>query len=156
MDIGHEFERLQNYTVDRLSDDERLAFEHDLVSDPELVRELEHSLRLREALQHLREQGLEQIALLLGRDLLAALDEVEEDLVRANVVDVVPVGRVPKEAVQVGVRELPHGLHVPDRRDDSARPGDLSNGRDTADRRMLGDFRFLIRNEQTSRLFGEG
>jgi len=57
MDIGHEFERLQNYTDDRLSDDERLAFEHDLGSDPELVRELEHSLRLREALQHLREQG---------------------------------------------------------------------------------------------------
>jgi hypothetical protein len=57
MDIGHEFERLQNYTGDRLSDDERLAFEEDLVSDPGLVRELEHSLRLREALQHLREQG---------------------------------------------------------------------------------------------------
>jgi hypothetical protein len=57
MDIGHEFERLQNYTADRLSDDERLAFEHDLVSDPRLVRELEHSLRLREGLQHLREQG---------------------------------------------------------------------------------------------------
>jgi hypothetical protein len=57
MDIGHEFERLQNYTLDRLSDDERLAFEQDLVRDPALVRELEHSLRLREALQHLREQG---------------------------------------------------------------------------------------------------
>jgi hypothetical protein len=57
MDIGHEFERLQDYTADRLSDDERLAFEQDLVSDPGLVRELEHSLRLREALRHLREQG---------------------------------------------------------------------------------------------------
>lgn len=57
MDIGHEFERLQNYTADRLSDDERLAFEQDLVSDPGLVRELEHSLRLREALHYLRAQG---------------------------------------------------------------------------------------------------
>jgi hypothetical protein len=57
MDIGHEFERLRNYTDDRMSDDERLTFERDLVSDPGLVRELEHSLRLREALQHLREQG---------------------------------------------------------------------------------------------------
>lgn len=54
---GHDFARMQDYIVGRLSDEERRAFEDRLVSDPELVRELEHSLRMREGLQQLRAQG---------------------------------------------------------------------------------------------------
>jgi hypothetical protein len=52
-----DYERMQDYIVGRLSDDESHAFEDRLVNDPGLVRELEESLRLREGLQRLREQG---------------------------------------------------------------------------------------------------
>lgn len=48
--------RMQDYIVGRLSDDERRAFEDRLVRDPDLVRELEQSLRMREGLQQLRSQ----------------------------------------------------------------------------------------------------
>jgi hypothetical protein len=51
------FERMQDYIVGRLSDDERRAFEDRLVREPALARELEESLRLREGLQQLRTQG---------------------------------------------------------------------------------------------------
>lgn len=54
---GRDLTSLQDYIVGRLSDGERRAFEERLVRDPELVRELEHSLRLREGLQQLRTQG---------------------------------------------------------------------------------------------------
>jgi hypothetical protein len=54
---GRDFTKLQDYIVGRLSDDERRAFEDRLVRDPQLVRELEQSLRMREGLQQLRAQG---------------------------------------------------------------------------------------------------
>ncbi|MBV8495192.1 MAG: hypothetical protein JO361_00260 [Gammaproteobacteria bacterium] len=54
---GHDFARMQDYIVGRLSDDERRAFEDRLVRDPALVRELEESLALREGLHRLRAQG---------------------------------------------------------------------------------------------------
>jgi len=54
---GRDYERMQDYIVGRLSDDESHAFEDRLVNDPGLVRELEQSLRLREGLQRLREQS---------------------------------------------------------------------------------------------------
>jgi len=57
IDVGRDFERMQDYVVGRLSDDERRAFEDRLARDPALVQELEQSLRLREGLQQLREQG---------------------------------------------------------------------------------------------------
>lgn len=53
----HDFERMQNYIVGRLSDDERRAFENRLVREPALVRELEESLQLREGLERLRAKG---------------------------------------------------------------------------------------------------
>jgi hypothetical protein len=54
---GRDYERMQDYIVGRLSDDESHAFEDRLLDDPGLVRELEQSLRLREGLARLREQG---------------------------------------------------------------------------------------------------
>jgi len=57
MDAGRDFERMQDYVVGRLSDDEHRAFEDRLVRDPGLVREFEQSLRLAEGLQQLRAQG---------------------------------------------------------------------------------------------------
>jgi hypothetical protein len=52
-----DFATMQDFIFGRLSDAERRAFEDRLVSTPELVRELEHSLRMREGLQRLRTQG---------------------------------------------------------------------------------------------------
>jgi hypothetical protein len=54
---GRDFERMQDYIVGRLSDDERRAFEDRLVREPALVRELEESLRIREGLRQLRARG---------------------------------------------------------------------------------------------------
>ncbi len=54
---GRDFARMQDYIVGRLSDDERRAFEDRLVREPELVRELEQSLRMSEGLQRLQAQG---------------------------------------------------------------------------------------------------
>ena len=51
-----DFERMRDYIVGRLSDDERRAFEDRLVRDPALADELEASLRIREGLQQLRAQ----------------------------------------------------------------------------------------------------
>jgi len=57
IDVARDFERMRDYMVGRLSDDERRAFEDRLARDPGLVHEFEQSLRLREGLQQLREQG---------------------------------------------------------------------------------------------------
>ena len=57
IDAGRDFERMRDYMVGRLSDDEHRAFEDRLVRDPGLVREFEQSLRLSEGLQQLRAQG---------------------------------------------------------------------------------------------------
>ncbi len=48
---------MQDFIAGRLSDDEHRAFEDRLVCEPELVRELEVSLRMREGLQQLRTRG---------------------------------------------------------------------------------------------------
>jgi hypothetical protein len=66
---GRDFERMQDYIVGRLSDDERRAFEDRLVREPALVRELEESLRIREGLQRLRAQGYFARAASSGRGL---------------------------------------------------------------------------------------
>lgn len=56
-DVIRDFERMRDYILGRLSDDERSAFEDRLVREPQLVRELEQSSRMREGLQQLRMQG---------------------------------------------------------------------------------------------------
>lgn len=57
IDVGRDFERIHDYIVGRLSDEERRTFEDRLVREPALVREFEQSLRLREGLEALRDQG---------------------------------------------------------------------------------------------------
>jgi anti-sigma factor RsiW len=57
IDVERDFERMRDYVGDRLADDERRAFEDRLARDPELVREFEQTLRLREGLERLKEQG---------------------------------------------------------------------------------------------------
>lgn len=57
IDVGRDFEQMRAYLVGQMSDDERRTFEDRLVRDPQLVREFEQSLRLREGLQQLRAQG---------------------------------------------------------------------------------------------------
>lgn len=54
---GRDYQRMQDYIVGRLSQDESRVFEDQLLKDPTLVRELDESLRLREGLHGLREQG---------------------------------------------------------------------------------------------------
>lgn len=54
----HDFAAMQDYLVGRLSDDECRAFEDRLLRDPQLVAELEQSLRMREGLQQLRTRGV--------------------------------------------------------------------------------------------------
>jgi len=56
MNAGRDFTTLQDFIAGRLSDDEHRAFEQRLVREPALVRELEHSLRMREGLQQLHTQ----------------------------------------------------------------------------------------------------
>jgi hypothetical protein len=57
MDVPRDLERMRDYVVGRLSDEEQRAFEERLTRDPELVRELEQSLRFREGLEQLLQQG---------------------------------------------------------------------------------------------------
>jgi hypothetical protein len=57
MNPDRDFATMQDFIVGRLSDDEHRAFEDRLVRDPELARELEQSLRMREGFQQLRTQG---------------------------------------------------------------------------------------------------
>jgi hypothetical protein len=56
IDVERDFERMLDYAGGRLADDERRAFEDRLLRDPELVREFEQTLRLREGLEQLKEQ----------------------------------------------------------------------------------------------------
>lgn len=56
IDVGRDFERMRDYVRGRLADDERRTFEDRLARDPELVREFEQILRLREGLERLKEQ----------------------------------------------------------------------------------------------------
>jgi hypothetical protein len=49
---------VQDYIAGRMSDSDREVFEAALLKDPHLVRDLEESLRLREGLAVLREQGV--------------------------------------------------------------------------------------------------
>jgi hypothetical protein len=57
IDMRRDLERMRDYVVGRLSDEENQAFEERLGRDPELVRDLEQSLQLREGLEQLRSQG---------------------------------------------------------------------------------------------------
>ena len=57
IDVARGFERMRDYLVGRLSDDERRTFEERLLRNPEFVREFEQSLRLREGLAQIRAQG---------------------------------------------------------------------------------------------------
>lgn len=57
IDVERDFERMRDYVGGRLADDERRVFEERLGRDPELVREFEQTLRLREGLEQLREQA---------------------------------------------------------------------------------------------------
>jgi hypothetical protein len=72
-------EVIQNYLAGRLSDNERRAFEQQLLSDTKLVRELEESLRFREGLAQLRDRGEldrgvhRRRKILLGRAAAAAI-----------------------------------------------------------------------------------
>lgn len=56
-DVSRDVERIRDYLVGRLSEDERIAFQDRLARDPTLVREFEQSLRLRDGLRELRAQG---------------------------------------------------------------------------------------------------
>jgi hypothetical protein len=57
MDASGEMDRVRDYLVGRLSEEERRTFEECLVRDPELVREFEQALELREGLKQLQAQG---------------------------------------------------------------------------------------------------
>jgi hypothetical protein len=57
MNTDHDLVTMQDFIVGRLSDGERQAFEDRLVHEPELARELEQSLRMREGFRQLRAQG---------------------------------------------------------------------------------------------------
>ncbi len=57
IDVGRDLEQLRDYIAGRLADGEHRAFEERLARDPELVRQLELSQRLREGLERLRDAG---------------------------------------------------------------------------------------------------
>jgi hypothetical protein len=57
MDVGGETDRVRDYLVGRLSEEERRGFEERLVRDPELVREFEQAREFREGLRQLQAQG---------------------------------------------------------------------------------------------------
>jgi hypothetical protein len=57
IDVSRDLERMQDYVIGRLSDEELRAFEERLVRDPALARELDQSVQLREGLAELRQQG---------------------------------------------------------------------------------------------------
>ncbi len=57
MDASGEIDRVRDYLVGRLSEEERRSFEERLVLDPGLARELEQALEFREGLKQLQAQG---------------------------------------------------------------------------------------------------
>jgi hypothetical protein len=57
MDVSRDFERMRDYLMGRLAEEERRTFEDRLERDPELVREFEQSLALQEGLRQLKTQG---------------------------------------------------------------------------------------------------
>jgi hypothetical protein len=57
IDVARGFERMRDYLVGRMSHDKRQTSEERLLRNPELVREFEQSLRLREGLAQIRAQG---------------------------------------------------------------------------------------------------
>jgi hypothetical protein len=57
MEAERDYSRMQDYIVGKMPAQERSEFEARLQREPGLVRELEDSLRLREGLQQLRDQG---------------------------------------------------------------------------------------------------
>ncbi|HYB66663.1 MAG TPA: hypothetical protein VEC59_15585 [Steroidobacteraceae bacterium] len=57
IDVERDFDRMRDYVSGRLADAERRTFEDRLVRDPELVREFERTLRLREGLEQLKDQA---------------------------------------------------------------------------------------------------
>jgi hypothetical protein len=57
IDVGRDLERIRDYVAGRLPAAEQRAFEERLAHDPDLVRQLELSERLREGLERLRDSG---------------------------------------------------------------------------------------------------
>jgi anti-sigma factor RsiW len=57
LDVGRDIERIRDYLAGRLSDQESEAFGERLVRDPQLVRELERTLKLSEGLRQLAHEG---------------------------------------------------------------------------------------------------
>ena len=57
MDVERDLERMHGYLAGRLSDEERRIFEDRLTRDPDLTKEIEQSLQLREGLQQLQAEG---------------------------------------------------------------------------------------------------
>jgi hypothetical protein len=57
IDVERDFERMRDYVDGRLADGERRTFEDRLLRDPELVREFEQTLRLRDGLEQLKEHA---------------------------------------------------------------------------------------------------
>jgi hypothetical protein len=57
MEAERDYSRMHEYIVGKMPAQERREFEERLAREPGLVRELEDSLRLREGLQQLRDQG---------------------------------------------------------------------------------------------------
>jgi hypothetical protein len=57
MDVSRDFERMRDYVMGRLAEEERRTFEDRLERDPELVREFEQALLLQEGLRQLKTQG---------------------------------------------------------------------------------------------------
>jgi hypothetical protein len=57
MESARDFERMRDYIVGRMSDEERRRFEDRLARDPDLVRELDESLRLEEGMRILKARG---------------------------------------------------------------------------------------------------
>ena len=57
MDASGDLDRVRDYIVGRLSEEERRSFEERLVRDPELVREFEQALAFRAGLKQLQAEG---------------------------------------------------------------------------------------------------
>lgn len=56
-DVTSDLDRLRDYFVGRMSEEEKIVFEDRLAREPALAGEFEHSLKLREGLRQLRAEG---------------------------------------------------------------------------------------------------